>query len=45
MRKYFEEYKENPIKYDLESKSAGLKRAEEFSYAAIGQLMKEILNG
>jgi len=44
MRKYYEAYSENPIKWGVEAKAAGLKQAENFSYEAIGQLMKEILN-
>ena len=44
MRKYFEAYNDNPIKYGVEAKAAGLAQAEKFSYEAVGQLMKEILN-
>jgi len=44
MREYFEQYKENPVKHGLEAKSRGLKRAEQFSYEVVGQLMKDILN-
>jgi len=44
MRKYYEAYKENPIKYTVENKSAGLNQADQFSYEVIGQLMKDTLN-
>ena len=44
MRKYYEQYKEDPIKYKREAKIAGLESAKRFSYEAIGNKMKEILS-
>ena len=31
-------------KYTVENKSAGLNRADQFSFEVVGQLMKDILN-
>ena len=44
LRKYYDEYKNNPIQYKLNNRKAGLERAREFSYEKIGNKMKEALN-
>ena len=44
MRKYYESYKEDPIKHKREAKIAGLESAKRFSYENIGNKMKELLS-
>lgn len=44
MRKYYEQYKEDPIKHKREAKIAGLESAKRFSYEVIGNKMKELLD-
>ena len=44
MRKYYEQYKEDPIKHKREAKIAGLESAKRFSYENIGNKMKELLD-
>ena len=44
LRKYYEEWKNNPVSYKVKTRQAGLARADEFSYEKIGNKMKETLN-
>ena len=44
MRKYYEQYKINPIKHKREAQIAGLESAKRFSFEAIGEQMKEIIS-
>ena len=44
MRKYYEEYKEDPIAYKKKTKAAGLRVVEKFSHKRIGERMLEVLN-
>ncbi len=44
MRKYYNEYKKNPISYKMKTQAAGLESVKRFSYENIGQKMLEVLN-
>jgi glycosyltransferase involved in cell wall biosynthesis len=44
MRLYFDSWGKNQVLYRTRNQAAGLKRAENFSYKNIGNLMKEIIN-
>ena len=44
MRKYYEQYRENPIKHQTQMQAAGVQNARRFSYEVIGQQMKELLS-
>ena len=44
MREYYNRYKANPIRHRTQAKAAGIQRAQQFSYEATGEQMKELLN-
>lgn len=44
MRKCYEEYQKDPLKFKREGKIAGLNNAKQFSYQAVGKAMKDLLD-
>lgn len=44
MRKYYESWQKNPMKYSQRNRVAGLKQVEKFSYQNIGKILKEHLD-
>lgn len=44
MRSYYEQFRSNPIKYQTQTRTAGLQSASRFSYEVVGTQMKGLLN-